>query len=212
MDTKASPVSGNDSNLAVGPKVIADERAPRCPQTGSIAGRATSIPATTLEAIAHGIRLGDRQLRTRNASRKGHVILEVDGADGVLLDLTVQQFRLFIALIHGRLRAANVPGALPQVSLSRLLQAAGVLDERILLSALDPRTREADLPSALRGPLTQLRQRLKPQGMYVFPIGVGVGRAAAYQLLFREEFRFADDTPEPCEIDDDAVLALRYVG
>ncbi len=131
MDTKALPVSRSASDTAVGQKVIADERVPRCPQKGSTPVCATSIPATTLEALTHGIRLGDRQLRTRGATRQGHAILEVDGADGVLLDLTVQQFRLFIALIHGRLRAANVLGALPQVSLSRLLQAAGVLDERI---------------------------------------------------------------------------------
>ena len=169
--------------------------------------------STTEEALRHGIRFGNRLLRVRATSRTKNILLEVkvDAQESVFEQLTPQQLRLFVTLLHGRMRAALLPGASAWVSCSRLLQAAGGLDEKKFLTDddLDPQTRGVNFPNYLRGPLRQLRQRLQRYGVYVYPLGAAAGRAAGYQLLVQEEFRFATDTPDPWEIDDDALLAFR---
>ena len=172
--------------------------------------------ASTEEALRQGIRFGNRRFRMRTTTQRKTVLLEIkaDTQESVLEPLTQQQLRLFVALLHGRRRAALLPGASACVSRTRLLHAAGGLDEKKIVTDrdIDARTREVDLPNYLRGPLRQLRHRLQPYGVYVYQLGGTAGRAAGYQLVFQEELRFVDDRSDPWEIDDDAQLPLRVAG
>jgi len=171
--------------------------------------------AETEAALRQGVRFGERRLRLCDVARNDGVVLEVYGPDqlpnGVLIPLSPQHVRLLVLFVRARMRAALAPGAPAWVSLSRLLHAAGELDEKKLLTGDEfaAETRKVDFPNYLRSPLRQLRHALRPYGLYVSPLGVDGGRAGGYQLMFLEEFRFAPESPDPWEVDDDAALPCR---
>ena len=178
------------------------------PTVGTPEGKDDSVQAIlgamqNLLRTPDGVVLGSHRFKERATNLKNRILIDIDG---FVLGLSGQYYRLFQVLLHGRLRAISEPGRTPLVSKTVLLQAAGLLGWQTQLAGLDQHMRDVNLPGALRGPLRQLRKQIEPFGLYVCPIGISSGRAGAYLLLLQEEFQFAPDAPEPCEIDDLALV------